>query len=426
MGEPLDHLADSLYQTNLIRHFHRLFEEFPDLHMKDMTVEEVGPDRRVKILGQWVVNFGSDSFLGLDQDARLRQAVQRGVERWGTHNGTSRAFASVAANVEAEFKLARWMRAESALIFPSVSLANLGALPALVTRRDVLVCDHFAHKSVQQGVKLARANGVRTASFAHDDPDDLERTLRDLRPYRHAVVACDGVYSMSGNLPPLARFRAIARAHNAVLYVDDAHGTGVIGTQGRGTVLDALGDYENTLVVGSLSKALSCLGGFIICPERLLLLLKLRSGPIIFGGPVAPAYLDAVCAALDIMESNEYAILRGRLDANMKLFLTGMRAADVPVAGGVGAIASVPIGDTMSTLSAGRELFERGFYVQSVIFPAVPHHGGLLRVQINSNHTRDSITGLVDAVARLSARADSAALLQHLHPAANEPLCEVG
>jgi 7-keto-8-aminopelargonate synthetase-like enzyme len=403
MTEPLDRLADALYETQLIRHFHHLFEHCPDLHMKDMTVEEVGPGRRVRIRGQWVVNFGSDSFLGLDQDPRLHAALERGIKRWGSHNGTSRAFASVDANVEAERKLARWMRAECALIYPSVTLANLGALPALVTRRDAIAYDQFAHNSVQQGIKLAKAGGVRAAAFAHNDPDDLRRTLQNLRPYRHALIACDGVYSMSGSLPPLAEFRAIARDHDAILYVDDAHGTGIIGEQGRGVVLDALGDYRNAIVVGSLSKALSCLGGFIICPERVLLLLKLRSAPLIFGGPVAPAYLDAICVAVDILASDEYWTLRGRLDANMQQFLAGMRDAGVPLAGGIGAIASVPIGDTMSTLAAGRELFERGYYVQSVIFPAVPHHGGLLRVQINANHTTESIAGLIEAVANLAA-----------------------
>ena len=426
MAEPLDRLARSLYETNLIRHFDHLFQDCPDLHMKDMTVEEIGPDRRVKIQGAWVVNFGSDSFLGLDQDERLREAVRSGVDRWGTHNGTSRAFASVASNAAAERKLADWMRAECALIYASATLANLGALPALVTRRDVVVYDQYAHNSVQQAAKLCRAGGAKTAAFAHNDADDLQRVLHELRPYRHAVVACDGVYSMSGDLPPLARFREIARGNDAVLYVDDAHGTGVIGQQGRGTVLDALGDYDNTLVVGSLSKALSCLGGFVICPEQMLLLLKLRSAPLIFGGPVAPAYLDAICVAVDILASDEYALLRGRLDANMQQFLDGMCAAGVPVIGGIGAIASVPIGDTMDTLTAGHDLFERGYYVQSVIFPAVPHHGGLLRVQINANHTRAAIAGLVDAFAQLSAANDESRQPTRLRPGSPEPLRQVG
>ena len=398
MSDPLDLLSTALEGSTLVRYLGGFFRDHPDLHMKDMTLEAVGPDRQVKLDGRWVVNFGSDSFLGLDRDPRVLDAVRRGLERWGSHNGSSRAFASVEANVAAERKLADWLKAESTLIYPSVTLANHGILPALVARHGAIVADQFAHHSVQQGMKWAAAGGAKTAVFAHNDPDDLERCLRKVRPYRVAVVAVDGIYSMIGTRPPLATFRDIAGKHGAVLYVDDAHGTGVLGEQGRGTVLDALGDYRNTLVLGSLSKALSCFGGFVACPERVKFLLKLRSGPLIFGGPVPPPYLDAVCAVVDILGSSEYATLRGRLDANMRRFLAGMRAAGVPVLGGVGAIASVVIGSELCTLRAGKALFDRGYYAQSVVFPAVPHHSGLLRIQINANHLPAAIDDLVAAL----------------------------
>jgi 7-keto-8-aminopelargonate synthetase-like enzyme len=401
MEQPLDRLADGLYAGPLVRHLDRLFRDHPDLHMKDMTLEEVGPGRRVKLGGRWVVNFGSDSFLGLDRDPRLHAAVRHGLDRWGTHNGSSRAFSSVASNVEAEEKIAAWLGAEAAVIYPSVTLANLGALPALLTRRDVVVADQYAHHSVQQGVRLATAGGVRAGTFAHDDPADLDRVLRGMRPYRSAVVAVDGVYSMTGRVASLAALREVAAANDAVLYVDDAHGTGVLGRAGRGTVLDALGDYRNVLVVGSLSKAVSCFGGFVACPKRVRFLLKVRSGPLVFGGPVPPPYLEAVCAAVDLVSSGEGDALREALGRNMSRFSAGARARGVPVVGAVGAIASVPVGDETATLRAGRAAFDRGYYVQSVIFPAVPHHGGLLRVQVNANHTAEEIDGLVGVLAEV-------------------------
>ncbi|MCE9561763.1 MAG: aminotransferase class I/II-fold pyridoxal phosphate-dependent enzyme [Planctomycetes bacterium] len=403
MPDLLDQFATSLEGEVLVRHFEQYFRDYPDLHMKDMTLGAVGPDRKVNLNGRWVVNFGSDSFLGLDQDPRLKEAIRRGLERWGTHNGTSRAFSSVASCVEAERKLAAWLKVESTLIYPSVTLTNAGVLPALVTRHDAIVADQQAHHSVHEGLKLAHAGGAKTGVFAHDDPNDLERVLKALRPYRQAIVAVDGIFNMSGTLPPLAELRAVAEANDAILYVDDAHGTGILGEQGRGTVLDALGDYRNTLVVGSLSKGLSCFGGFVACPERLRLALKIRSGPLIFGGPVPPPYLDAVCAVIDILDSPEYPILRGRLSANMRQFLDGLRPLGLHVLGGVGAIVSVVVGDELATLRAGRELFDRGYFVQSIIFPAVPHHSGVLRVQINANHRPESIVGLVAAFAYLAA-----------------------
>ena len=160
--------------------------------------------------GRRVVNFGSDSFLGLDRDPRVQAAVRRGLRRWGTHNGASRAFASVRANIDAEEKLADWLGVESVLIFPSVMLANLAAIPGLVGRQDAVVLDEHAHSSMQEAAKIARANGAKVATFAHNDPQALEQTLEGLRPYRCALVCIDGVYSMSGVIPPMAELNAVA------------------------------------------------------------------------------------------------------------------------------------------------------------------------------------------------------------------------
>ena len=401
MTAPLDRLIGSLGRTGMTRFFRRLFDDYPDLLMKDQTVEAVRPDRTFKLAGKWVANFGSDSFLGLDQDPRVQEAVERGVRDWGTHNGSSRAFSSVEPNARAEQKLAAWMGTEDALIYPSVTLANQGALPGLVTRHDVLVADQFAHNSIDEGLKIAKARGVRTAKFAHNDPADLARILNTLRPYRHAVIAMDGVYSMSGELPPLREFQKLALANDAVLYVDDAHGTGVLGEQGRGTVREALGDYENTLVVGSLSKAFSCFGGFIACSRAAKDVVKLRSNSLIFGGPVPPPYLEAVCVVVDILASPEYARLRTKLDANVRQLIDGARGLGLGVIGGLVPIVSVLVGPEETTLRAGRFLFERGFYVQSVIFPAVPHGSGVLRIQVNANHAPAQIDGLLGALGEL-------------------------
>jgi 7-keto-8-aminopelargonate synthetase-like enzyme len=351
--------------------------------------------------GRRVINFGSDSFLGLDQDPRVQAAVSRGLRTWGAHNGASRAFASVRSNEVAEEKLANWLGTEAALIYPSVSLANHGALPGLVCKRDVLVIDEHAHNSMQEGAKIAQANGARVVPFSHCDPVHLEQVLKDAAPYRVAVVAIDGVYSMTGALPPLAQLNDVCLKHNAVLYVDDAHGTGVIGHKGRGTVLAALGNYDNTLVAGSLSKAFSCFGGFIGCTKDFKWLLKIRSNTFIFGGPVPPPYLDAVCVVCDILNSDEYEEIQGRLDRNLHHLAGGAVHLGLVVLGGQTPIISILTGDEEVTLQAGRFLFEKGFYVQSVTFPAVPYHAGVLRIQVNANHLPESIDGLLEALAAL-------------------------
>ncbi len=294
--------------------------------MKDLVVDEMGPGRSMSVGGRVVANFGSDSFLGLDQDPRVRDAIERGVRDWGTHNGSSRAFSSVRANAEAEARLARWLGTEAALIYPSVTLANVGAIPALMGRNDVLIVDAHAHNSIQEGAKIAGANGAKVSTFANCDPEALDRAFREAGPNRAAMVAIDGVFSMSGTVAPLAELNEVALEHGAILYVDDAHGTGTLGERGRGTVLEALGDYDNTIVVGSLSKAFSCFGGFVGCSEEVKHLLKMRSSTFIFGGPVPPPYLEAVLAALEIIDSDEYESLYARLDANVRRLAGGMAA----------------------------------------------------------------------------------------------------
>jgi glycine C-acetyltransferase len=287
------------------------------------------------------------------------------------------------------------------LIYPSVTLANLGAIPGLLSKRDLLVIDEHAHNSMQEGAKIAQANGVRVVPFSHCDPDDLEQTLSAAGDYRIALVAIDGVYSMTGALPPLARLNEVCLKRNAVLYVDDAHGTAVLGRKGRGTVLDALGNYDNALVVGSLSKGFSCFGGFIGCTKEMKFLLKIRSSTFIFGGPVPPAYLDAVCTVCDILNSNEYEEIHGRLQRNLRQLTQGAADLGLVVLGGETPIVSILVGDEEITLQAGRFLFEQGFYVQSVTFPAVPYHAGVLRVQVNANHQPAAVDGLVAALAAL-------------------------
>jgi 7-keto-8-aminopelargonate synthetase-like enzyme len=400
----MDKMVRALQQNTLVRMIEEFEAAYPEIHLKDLVVEAIGEGRAIGMQGRSVINFGSDSFLGLDRDPRVIAAIERGLARWGTHNGSSRAFSSVQSNIDAEQKLADWLGVEATLIYPSVTLANLGAIPGLVSRKDVIVLDELAHNSIQEGTRLAQAAGTRVATFAHNSPEDLAHTLAKLEPYRLALICIDGVYSMGGDIPPMAAFNEVAVAHDAVLYIDDAHGTGVLGEQGRGTVLEALGSYDNTLVVGSLSKAFSCAGGFVGCPRTFQKLLKMRSSTYIFGGPVVPAYLDAICVVVDILRSGEYRELRARLDRHVTRLAQGLVDLDLTVVGGSTPILSVLVGDEADTLRAGKFLFDQGFYVQSVLFPAVPYHGGVIRVQCNANHSEEQIERLISAFQVLKAQ----------------------
>jgi len=403
---PMQNVVQSLCQSKLVRFYDSVTERFGEIHLKQLTVGEVGPNREMRIDGHDLINFGFDSFLGLDQDSRVKEALFRGAREWGTQFGASRAFASCQIEVDLEDKIARWMGTEAAMIFPSVTLANMGALPGLVEPQDLIVLDEFAHNSLVEAAKIARANGVRVVSFSHNDPAALEQKLIESRPYRLAIIAIDGVYSMSGAIADMVGLNAVAKRNDAVLFVDDAHATAVLGEHGRGTVLQTLGSYDNTIIVGCFSKACSVFGAFIGCTRELQRVLKFRSTTYIFGGPVPPPYLEALSTVIDILSSDEYPLLREQLDRNVERMVSGLRRHDLVILGGNSPIVSILVGDEEDTFRAGKFLFDHGFYVQSVAFPAVPYHAAVLRVQVNANHSTAAIDGLVDAFGELRAIVD--------------------
>lgn len=393
----LDPLTERLSGHKVTRLALSFLEANDGLHLKDLALDEMTDDRRASYEGHRFWNFGSDSFLGLDRHPRVHEAIRATLPEWGSHNGASRAFSSPALTDEAEARLARWLGVADTFIFPSVTLANVGLLPAIVGTGDLLVVDRESHDSVHQGARLAAAGGARLEVVNAPDPHAVADLIRRVDA-RGTVMAIDGVYSMSGRTPPLAELDATLRHHGGTLYVDDAHGTGVVGPRGRGAAAAALGTLDNILMVGSLSKAFSCLGAFVTCTPDLKTVLKIRSSTFIFGGPVPPPYLAAICAVCDIFMSAEYDDLLTSLRSRTRQLTDGLDRLGLSYHGGEAAIISVVVGDIEKTFAAGKSLFDRGYYAQSATYPAVPINGGLLRIQINANHSAEAVDGLLNAL----------------------------
>lgn len=397
---PLQQLKERLAEDRITRLALMFLDKYEGVHLKDQRIDWMDAHRRARLNGREVYNFGSDSFLGFDHDPRVQKAIVEATELWGTHNGASRAFSSVALCEEAERRLARWLNVEDTLIFPSVTLANAGLLPALAGKGDLLVVDRQSHDSIQQAALIAAGNGA-TLRELHPCTGDALRAILSKEDYEGCVVAVDGVYSMSGGTPPLKQLDQVTRQFGGILYVDDAHGTAMIGPHGRGAADLALGSLDGVLMVGSLSKAFSCLGAFVTCDARLKRLLKIRSSTFIFGGPVPPPYLAGICAVCDVLESPEYEEILSRLRSLIRRLTEGIQRIGLPFSGGHSAIVSVTIGDIDQTLLAGKWMFDRGFYVQSATYPAVPIMSGLLRIQVNANHCIEAVDGLLEALADL-------------------------
>jgi 7-keto-8-aminopelargonate synthetase-like enzyme len=397
--QAVEQLKARLGEDRVTRIALNFLDKFMGVHLKDGVVDWMR-DRQIGMCSQEAVNFGSDSFLGFDQDARVQAAIVEGMQEWGTHNGASRAFGNIALCEEAERRLASWMGVEDTLIYPSVTLANIGLLPALVGKGDLLVLDRKSHDSLHQSARIAAGNGAKVVIL---DPctGDALREILAAEDYEGCVVAVDGIYSMTGEMPPLRELDEVTRAHGGILYVDDAHGTALVGPKGRGAASLLLESLDNVLVVGSLSKAFSCLGAFVTCDAKLKRILKIRSSTFIFGGPVPPPYLAGICRVCDILESPEHDVLLRRLRQMVHQLTSGIRSLGLTLSGGEAAIIAVTIGDIDKTFKAGKALFDRGFYVQSATYPAVPIMGGVLRIQVNANHTPDDIAGLLKGLAEL-------------------------
>jgi 7-keto-8-aminopelargonate synthetase-like enzyme len=393
-------LTAHLSRDKIVRLALLFLDNMPDVHLKDLRVDALDDDRRMRIGAHEMFNFGSDSFLGLDRHPLVQQALVAAADRWGTHNGASRAFCSVTLCEEAEYRLARWLGVEDTLIFPSVTLANVGLIPAIAAKGDLLVVDRQSHDTIHQAAKIAAADGAEVQEIHPLCAETLERVL-EKSSAKNRVVAVDGVYSMTGKIPPLQQIDEVTRRLGGILYVDDAHGTAVVGPGGRGAAYLSLGGLEQVLMVGSLSKAFSCMGAFVTCNSKLKRVLKVRSSTFIFGGPVPPPYLAAVCAVCDILESSEYDCLLGRLQGHMRRLIAGIRELGLTVLGGESPIVSVVIGDIEQTLEAGKWLFDRGYYVQSATYPAVPLNAGLLRILVNANHSDQAVEGLLAAVGEM-------------------------
>lgn len=393
-------LTAHLSRDRVVRLALLFLDNMPDVHLKDLHVDMMDEERRMRIAGRELVNFGSDSFLGLDWHPAVQEALVEAAGRWGTHNGASRAFCSVSLCEEAEYRLARWLGVEDTLIFPTVTLANVGLIPAVAAKGDLLVVDRQSHDTIHQAAKIAAADGAELQEVHPLCAESLERIL-EKSSAKNRIVAVDGVYSMTGRIPPLKQIDEVTRRHGGILYVDDAHGTAVVGPGGRGAAYMSLGGLDQVLMVGSLSKAFSCMGAFVTCNSKLKRVLKLRSSTFIFGGPVPPPYLAAVCAVCDILESPECDRLLGRLQGHMRQLIAGIRALGLTVLGGEAPIVSVVIGDIEQTLQAGRWLFDHGYYVQSATYPAVPLNAGLLRILVNANHSDEAVEGLLAALAEM-------------------------
>lgn len=341
--------------------------------------------------GRQVVDFCSNDYLGLAGDARLVTALQRGAERYGVGSGASHLICGHSpAHHALEEELAAFVGRERALLFSTGYLANLGVIAALA-RAGLVVEDRLNHASLLDGAQLA---GARLKRYLHADPDALAGRLAGSAD---ALVVTDGVFSMDGDMAPLARLAEVARSAGAWLMVDDAHGLGVLGPQGRGALeLAGLGPTEVPVLVGTLGKAFGTFGAFVAGSAELIEFLIQKARTYAYTTALPPAVAEATRTSLALVREEGWR--RQRLALLVERFRAGAAALDLPLMSSETPIQPVLIGANEAAMAASRALFERGFLVTAIRPPTVPAGTARLRVTLNASHTEAQVDRLLEAM----------------------------
>jgi 8-amino-7-oxononanoate synthase len=355
-------------------------------------VIESAQDPEVVINGRRMIMVGSNNYLGLTNHPKVKEAALEAIRKYGTGCAGSRFLnGTLNMHVELEKKLARFIRKDAALVFSTGFQVNLGVISALVGKDDVVIIDKMDHASIIDGCRLSYGE-VR--KFRHNDMADLERVLRQ-NDGRGKLIVVDGVFSMEGDVVNLPQVVRLAKVYGARLMVDDAHGIGVLGKTGRGTSEHFGLEEEVDLIMGTYSKSLASIGGFISGSEEVIHYIKHFARSLIFSASPPPASVAAVSAAVDIIENEPDRI--ERLWKNTRKMLTGFKGLGFSVGPSETPIIPIIVGDNEVAFKAAMLLQEEGVFANVAVSPAVPDGKALIRTSYMATHTEEQLDKVLSA-----------------------------
>jgi glycine C-acetyltransferase len=352
---------------------------------------------RCSIDGRTVVNLSSNNYLGLTTHPKLKQRALEAIERYGVGTGSVRPIAgTMDLHEELERRLAAFKQTEAVVVFQSGFTANAGTVSSVLGRDDVVVSDELNHASIIDGCRLSRAT---IKVFPHKDVGAARRILRDLPAGQRKLLITDGVFSMDGDLGPVAALCEVAEESGAIMMVDDAHASGVFGRNGRGTV-DHFGVHGRVHIqVGTLSKALGTLGGYVAGSRTLVDYLRQRARPFVYSTSHPPAITAASIAAVEVL-LEEPGIIE-RLWENTRFFQAGLHAAGFNTGFSEGPITPVIVGESATATRFSARLFEEGVFAQGMGFPIVPRGKARIRAIVTAAHTKDELQYALDTLKRV-------------------------
>ncbi len=339
-----------------------------------------------------VVNLSSNNYLGLTTHPRLREAAIKAIETFGVGSGSVRTIAgTMAIHMELEERLADFKKTEAAVVFQSGFTANAGTVSSVLTKDDVVVSDALNHASIIDGCRLSRA-AVKV--FPHKDIDAARAILASLPSTQRTLLITDGVFSMDGDLGPLPDLCALAEEFGCIMMVDDAHASGVFGANGRGTV-DHFGVHGRVdIQVGTLSKAIGALGGYVAGNRAFVEFLHHRARPFLFSTSHPPSVAATCIAALDLLL--EEPALIDRLWDNTRFFKAGLQTLGFNTGGSESPITPVIVGDGALAMQLSDRLFAKGVFAQGIAFPTVARDKARVRTIVTATHTLDELQFALD------------------------------
>jgi 8-amino-7-oxononanoate synthase len=378
--------------------------------MTDAVIDEID-GRMIRIGDKWLADFASCNYLGFDLDREIIDAVPEYLARWGTHPSWSRLLGSPVLYERIEEHLRELLGCEDVLVLPTITLIHMSVIPVLAGGGTIFL-EKRAHKTIYEGCQLAAARGATVKKFGFEDVDDLERLLKENNPAPR-LICIDGVNSMTGNAADVEGFARLARKYDALLYVDDAHGFGVIGERtpdetspygmrGNSIVRHVGESYDHVVLVAGLSKSYSSLAAFLACPPELKRLLKTAAPPYLYSGPSPVASLATTLSGLAVNDERGDSI-RADLWRKTDLVLECLDrlGAHTPNRSGF-PIIEIPLARHEDIDAVGRFLFENGIYVTLAAYPLVPRDEVGFRVQVTAANTNAEIEQLVDVLGRLA------------------------
>ena len=357
-------------------------------------------DAEVVISGKKVLMFGSNSYLGLTNHPKVKEAAINAIKKYGSGCAGSRFLnGTLDIHIELENRLAQFVGKDEALVYSTGFQSNLGAIPTVTFRNDYILLDELDHASIIEGARLSFA---KTLKFKHNDMDSLEKMLKQCEPDKIKLIVVDGIFSMEGDIINLPEVVRLAEQYSANIMVDDAHSLGVIGEGGRGASSHFGLTDKVDIIMGTFSKSLASIGGFLAADSDTINLIKHTSRSLIFSASITPAAAASALAALDIMISEPERI--ERLWENTRFCLEGFRNMGIDTGRTCSPIIPLMIRDNVKTFLFTKMAFEEGIFVNPVVAPAVDDESTLIRFSLMATHTRPQLEVALEKIEKIARR----------------------